>query len=274
MRSLAGASFRLDTWRDSLRTAAASPLVGHGLGSFHDALPRHKRGHGLIRVEHAENDYLELLVDAGVVGLGVALFAALALLALGVRAADRSEQPSRRGLALGAMAGLVALAVHSTLDFNLRIPSNAALAAFLAALAASAAGGRARALSTASVGTAAAALALAVVVSAAGRPAPALGDAEREVRAASSSTSPEVRALRLERAATALEALARARPARTEPWLLLAWTRVIRGDGAGAESLARYAVSLDPGRPDLRAQADRLLRDAGRERAIAPTPGQ
>jgi len=264
MRSLAGASFRLDTWRDSLRTAAASPLLGHGLGSFHDAFARFKRGHGLIRVEHAENDYLELLVDAGVVGLGLALFAAVALLALGLRGLDRSPEPLRRGLALGAMAGLVALGVHSALDFNLRIPSNAVLAAFLAALTASAAGVRARALSTASVWTAAAALALVLGALVAGRPEPALRDAEREVRAASTSTSPEVRALRLERATTSLEALARARPARTEPWLLLAWTRAIRGDWSGAEALARHAMSLDPARPDLRVQADRLLRGAPR----------
>jgi O-antigen ligase len=32
MRSLKGASFRLDTWRDTLRMAAASPVVGQGLG--------------------------------------------------------------------------------------------------------------------------------------------------------------------------------------------------------------------------------------------------
>jgi O-antigen ligase len=262
MRSLAGASFRLDTWRDSLRTAAASPLVGHGLGSFHDAFPRFKRGHGLIRVEHAENDYLELLVDGGVVGLGLALFAALAVFGLGLRGLDRSRPPSSRGLIMGALAGLVTLTAHSALDFNLRIPSNAALAAFLAALAASAAGTRVRASSTGIVAAAAVALALVLAALGLGRPAPVLGEAEREVRAAASSASPEVRALRLERATTALEALVRARPARTEPWLQLAWTRAIRGDWAAAEALARHALSLDPARPDLREQGERLLRSA------------
>ncbi|HYN01800.1 MAG TPA: O-antigen ligase family protein, partial [Vicinamibacteria bacterium] len=61
LRTLSGASFRLDTWRDSLRLAASSPVVGQGLGAFHDAYPRFKRGHGIVRVEHAENDYLETL---------------------------------------------------------------------------------------------------------------------------------------------------------------------------------------------------------------------
>ena len=73
MRSLSGASFRLDTWKDTLRLAAASPLLGHGLGAFHDAYPRFKRGHGILRVEHAENDYLETLAETGALGLGLAL---------------------------------------------------------------------------------------------------------------------------------------------------------------------------------------------------------
>ena len=70
LRTLSGASFRLDTWRDSLRLAASSPVLGHGLGAFHDAYPRFKRGHGIVRVEHAENDYLETLAETGAPGLG------------------------------------------------------------------------------------------------------------------------------------------------------------------------------------------------------------
>ena len=45
-----------------------------------------------------------------------------------------------RGLGLGAAAGAIALLVHSVFDFNLRIPSNALLFAFLCALALAAAG--------------------------------------------------------------------------------------------------------------------------------------
>ena len=79
LRTLSGASFRLDTWRDSLRLAASSPVLGHGLGAFHDAYPRFKRGHGIVRVEHAENDYLETLAETGAPGLALAV-AGLALL--------------------------------------------------------------------------------------------------------------------------------------------------------------------------------------------------
>ena len=93
MRSLSGASFRLDTWKDTLRLAASSPLLGHGLGAFHDAYPRFKRGHGIVRVEHAENDYLETLAETGALGLGLAL-AGLAL--------ARRERRARAGPRAGA----------------------------------------------------------------------------------------------------------------------------------------------------------------------------
>ncbi len=81
LRTLSGASFRLDTWRDSLRLAGSSPVLGHGLGAFHDAYPRFKRGHGIVRVEHAENDYLETLAETGAPGLGFAVAGAFLLLA-------------------------------------------------------------------------------------------------------------------------------------------------------------------------------------------------
>ncbi len=261
MRSTAGASFRVDTWRDALRTAAASPLVGQGMGAFHDAFPRFKRSHGAIRVEHAENDYLEVLVDGGVLGLGLALGALLVVGGLSLNGLWRSADPLLRGIGIGALAGLAALAVHSALDFNLRIPSNAALAAFLVAIACAGAGppGRRLPAAAALAGSAVLAFGVAAVLFESG---PSLPPAEREVRAASSSESPEVRALRLERAASALGRLARARPAQAEPWLLLAWTRAAQGDWPTALALARHAVSLDPERPDLRAEADRLRRGA------------
>src|SRR5207247_4926595 len=73
LRSLADTSFRFDTWRDTLRLASSSPWVGQGLGSFEDAYPRVKNGHGELRVEHAEDDYLEILAEPGLRGIAFPL---------------------------------------------------------------------------------------------------------------------------------------------------------------------------------------------------------
>jgi O-antigen ligase len=257
MRSLSGASFRLDTWRDTLRLAASSPAVGHGLGAFHDAYPRFKHAHGILRVEHAENDYLETLAETGGAGLALALLGlGLVLAGTGKGIADGPDR-AVRGIGVGAMAALVALAVHSAVDFNLRIPSNAALAALVAAAAAGAAGVRPRPLGRAgALGLAAAALAL--LASTAWRPDRPWLAARQEVVQASSSSAPAVRRLRLERAEAALARVLERRPAQAESWLLLAATRTALGDPASGAALARHAAWLDPQRPDLAGAADRL----------------
>lgn len=259
LRSLSGTSFRLDTWRDTLPMAASSPWLGHGLGSYADAYPRFKRGHGELRVEHAENDYLETLAEAGLLGLALAL-AALVLLTVCVRAAQPSSL--HRGLGAGALAGLVVLLVHSSFDFNLRIPSNATLAAFLASVAASATPVRAAAVGASRAAAAVFAMAALLALPRPTFPIDPSGpweDARNEARMAEASVVPAARALHLDRTEEALRALLRRRPAHAEAWLLLAGTRAERGDDSARE-LARHAAHLDPERPDLRSSAEALSR--------------
>ncbi len=259
MRSLSGASLRLDTWRDGLRLALSSPVVGSGLGAFHDAYPRFKRGHGLLRVEHAENDYVETLAETGLVGLGLVLTGGALLLTRSLRGAGAGASGVVRGVGMGALAGLVALAVHSAVDFNLRIPSNAALAAVLAAAAAGAAGVRPRPLSR--PGAAVLGLLVLVLLAAVVRlPTEPWLVAREEARLAGMATTPESRALRLGRAEVAARRLLRRRPAHAETWLMLAGTRAARADPVSAASLADHAVALDPERAALREAAESLKR--------------
>ena len=262
MKSLASAradssgSFRLDTWRQTLVMARDSPWVGLGMGSFHDAFPRHKRGYGFERVEHAENDYLEMLVEGGLVGLGLALLAALLLIRRAWRGLSAAEtDPLLRGLGVGALAGLAALAVHSAVDFELRIPSNALLAVFLAALAAAASGIR-----PLRAPAAVAVVPLALLAGLWLAPEPARDVADRAIAGAVSAASPEARGLRLAQAEATLSGSLSRRPADAEAWLLLAWTRAAGADARTALALARYAVRLDPERDGLRKAADDFIR--------------
>jgi hypothetical protein len=118
-------SYRLDIAAATLRLAASRPVVGSGLGAYADAVPAFKVGHGDVRTTHAENDVLQLVAEAGM--LGVIVCGALGWVLVRqvtTRQAERGD-PVRRGLTLGAFAGAVGLAVHSLLDFNLHIPANA-----------------------------------------------------------------------------------------------------------------------------------------------------
>jgi O-antigen ligase len=93
--------------------------------------------------DRAHNDYLNLLADWGMAG-GIIVLAGLAAFGADWRKTWKHVRPSEndfgRGLSnrfaffLGASAGLLALAVHSVVDFNLHIPANAILGVTLLAL--------------------------------------------------------------------------------------------------------------------------------------------
>jgi len=74
--------------------------------------------------EHVHNDYLELLVERGLLGLGLWLLAVLTPLVLAVRVLGRHQDSLHRGLALASIAAGSALLLHSLVDFNLQIPAN------------------------------------------------------------------------------------------------------------------------------------------------------
>jgi O-antigen ligase len=245
----ASGAYRLGLWRDALRAFGSSPFVGQGLAAFADTLPRFKRGAGELRVEHAESDYVELLVEGGVVA-ALALAAFLWLLGKSVLpslSGDRVE----RGLRLGAMAGLVALALHSLVDFNLHIPASALVACLLLGMALSRKetrwleDGRARALGFSAL--------LAIAVAGVGL-AVAASDGSVALRLEGAGR----RGLRARRAEVGVRTHLRARPADAEAWVWLAWLRANASVPDEGAALAGYASGLDPTREPLRASAAAL----------------
>jgi O-antigen ligase len=96
------------------------------------------------RPDRVHNDYLNLLADWGAAG-GIIVLAGMAAFAAGLwetrKHVQRAEKDiGGRGMSnrfaffLGASAGLLGLAVHSVVDFNLHIPANAILGVTLLAL--------------------------------------------------------------------------------------------------------------------------------------------
>lgn len=129
----AGAS-RLRIWRASWRLFEDSPLVGAGFGAYPVAVTKHHEASGRMAVRQAHNDYLELLASGGLVGAG--LFAwFFVLLFKRARSALRTPDHFRRSACLGALTGLVGVAVHSVFDFGLHVGVNALCAVALIVLA-------------------------------------------------------------------------------------------------------------------------------------------
>lgn len=125
---------RTHFWAMTVESIRAHPFTGTGLGAFPFAYTRHDTANGLFRVEQAHNDYLQVLADTGIVGsiIAVAFFVMLFRTGLKrVRVADKY----RCGVAAGALAGCVAVLIHSFFDFTLQTTANALLFFIIVALA-------------------------------------------------------------------------------------------------------------------------------------------
>ncbi len=133
------AGFRGELARTSLQGAYAFWPWGSGLGTYDLAYQRFQPASLSVYANHAHQDYVELLFEAGV------FFALLAagLLWLAARRAWHLLHIARRPegkLDRDAMAatvcglGLLGLLLHSLVEFNMRIPANAILGALLAGI--------------------------------------------------------------------------------------------------------------------------------------------
>lgn len=125
---------RAHFWSVTLQIIKANPVLGAGMGAYGVAYTPFDTRNGLLRVEQAHNDYLQLLSDGGIIA---GLFGLFFLAALFRQAFARrgTEDKFRRGVAMGALGGCFAVLVHSFFDFTLHTTSNALLFLVLAALA-------------------------------------------------------------------------------------------------------------------------------------------
>ena len=120
-------SFRM--WQDY-------PLFGAGAGSFYGVFPRYREveaERGFL--EHAHNDYLELLSEYGI--LGILFPAGIVILALrnAILAQHKRRSQFARGIGFAATMAITAMLIHATVEFNLQIPAYAATFMVILAMA-------------------------------------------------------------------------------------------------------------------------------------------
>lgn len=135
----ASARVRPYAWSYALEMFEQRPLLGHGQGSFalmgdsYSALPRpdvNFLGQSDVeldpmalsaRLDHAHNEWLEVLADLG--SVGVVLLAVMLLLTLlaGVAALEDMASAAQRATLIGLMASLVALCVAEFFGVGLRL---------------------------------------------------------------------------------------------------------------------------------------------------------
>ena len=113
------------------------PIKGAGLGTMISVYPRYETLYDGYVVDHVHNDYIEALAETGFLG-GLCGVGFLWLLYREARKSFVAEQGHfSRALHASAIAAVCGLLLHSWVDFNLHIPSNALLFLLQAYLATS-----------------------------------------------------------------------------------------------------------------------------------------
>jgi O-antigen ligase len=123
--------------RDGLKMFLKKPVLGWGLGTFPVVYPQFRSFYTNFFVNQAHNDYLQLLVETGLLGFATMLWFLWTLYSRAIRKMKNWPSEISGAVALSCVLGLSGILVHSAVDFNLQIPANAALFYVLCTIAAS-----------------------------------------------------------------------------------------------------------------------------------------
>ena len=126
---------RTDLWAETIPLIKAYPVFGCGLGGYETAFSRFKISGALVTDDYVHNDYLQLLAELGLVGFVIGAALAFSVVRMALRRAVKSSDPEARYFAVACAGALSAIALHSLADFNLYIPANAMLLAWIAGMA-------------------------------------------------------------------------------------------------------------------------------------------
>jgi tetratricopeptide (TPR) repeat protein/O-antigen ligase len=116
----------------SIPVIAKNPVFGTGFGSFQYVYPKaqgeyyeENPGTWLVptsrRTERAHDEYLQTLLETGVVGLGLALAGLILLLRRGWLAFSRTLRPEDIPVQVGLLFAIIAILVHALVDFPFRV---------------------------------------------------------------------------------------------------------------------------------------------------------
>ncbi|VVP27573.1 hypothetical protein PS900_04183 [Pseudomonas fluorescens] len=111
------------------------PFIGQGAGSFEAVFPKYPGEDIRLHFDHAHNDYIQFAIEFGLLGSTPLLAFVLLALWYALKSIWRRDSVYRSGVGFGAAVGIIALLIHSSTDFNLQIPANAATLVVLCAIA-------------------------------------------------------------------------------------------------------------------------------------------
>lgn len=128
-------SGRLPLFKDGMKIFGDFPLTGTGIGTFRDVYPAYRSMPGDTVYDHAHNDYLELLIEGGLIGFFLGGWFVLAVIDNVVSTLRRRREHYSILITIGALTGMLALLLHCFIDFQLASGANGLYFFFLCGLA-------------------------------------------------------------------------------------------------------------------------------------------
>lgn len=122
------APHRLALYRDSFQIVKDFPIFGTGLGSYLQVFAQYQDTQTFPGiVDHAHNDWLEILIQTGVIGASVYVIAVVRTLIVAVRGWAGTVLAESRYLGGACLAAVLAFIIHGFVDFSFQSPANAVL---------------------------------------------------------------------------------------------------------------------------------------------------
>lgn len=113
---------RMAIWSRTIELIGQSPWLGYGLGGYEDLFRMFADARFTGIVDHAHNDYVELVAELGIPAAS-AIFAAIIVLVLYCASLTAVSGRLERRAAMAALLCAVAVGVHALMDFSLTIPA-------------------------------------------------------------------------------------------------------------------------------------------------------
>lgn len=126
-----GTHARFTHLQDALHAVPDYWLVGSGLGTYRFVYPQYQKRFEEKWFYHAENQYLEALVEGGITGVLLLLLTLALVIGSVWRLLRWDPDPRSAAFAVGALVAVVGQAVASCFDFGLYIPANMLLFALI-----------------------------------------------------------------------------------------------------------------------------------------------
>ena len=123
---------RLTAWKGTWDAFRDYPILGTGLGTFQYIFKAYQPEGLSLYWDHAHNDYLEALLELGIIG---ALFVVFFFFSVFKVLFNKEWEGQETYLGAAFSASIAAIAVHSIFDFNLHILSNALLFSLILGMA-------------------------------------------------------------------------------------------------------------------------------------------